>query len=149
MGNNNSSFPFFKPVPVEYGSGIIKTFSISGPPATYIQVDDNNLKQCLQYTNDQNTINQCISQNIYTPSVAGTLSNVNLWTGEQLPPNPACNFVFKKSTQPAIVFAGAGPGQIASGIINNFDNIDNIVTNNDNITLAVVIVITILIVLTK
>ena len=148
MGNNSSS-PFIPPVPVEYGSGIIKTFSVAASPTSYIQIDENNLKNCLQYTNDQNTINQCISNNIYVPSVNGTVSKINLWSGEQLPPNPSCNFVYKKDSHPAqksIVFSGMGPGKIISGNINNFENLEISLNNNNNLTLIIVIVLTLLIV---
>jgi hypothetical protein len=139
MGNNSSS-PFLPPVPVEYGPGIIKTFSVAGPPATFIQIDENNLKQCLQYTNDQNTINQCISKNIYIPSVNGAISNISLWTGEQLPPNPACNFVMKKipSTEKTIVFTNTEPKK-------NIENFENNSTSNNYILLVIIVVITLLI----
>ena len=147
MGNNSSS-PFLPPVPVEYGPGIIKTFSVAGPPATFIQIDENNLKQCLQYTNDQNTINQCISQNIYVPSVNGAISNINLWTGEQLPPNPACNFVMQKNATPqkSIIFAGAGIEQILNNTSNkNIERFENNSSSNNYILLVTIIVITLLI----
>lgn len=150
MGINSSS-PFIPPVPVEYGPGIIKTFSVAGPPTSYIQIDENNLKTCLQYTNDQNTINQCISNNIYVPSVNGTISKVNLWSGEQLPPNPSCNFVYKKDFKPqeSVVYAGLGPSKITSANINNFENLEtslNNNNNNNNLTLLIIIVLTLLIV---
>lgn len=146
MGFHSSS-PFIPPVPAEYGPGIIKTFSVAGPPTSYIQIDENNLKTCLQYTNDQNTINQCISNNIYVPSVNGSVSKVNLWSGEQLPPNPSCNFVFKKDATPqkSIVFAGMGPGKITSININNFQNLE-MSLNNNNLALIIVILVTLLIV---
>lgn len=147
MGNNSSSL-FIPPIPVEYGPGIIKTFSVTGHPTSYIQIDENNLKNCLQYTNDQNTINQCISNNIYTPSINGTVSNVNLWSGDQLPSNPSCNFIFKKKVNPAqkkIVFAGIGPDKIKTDNVNNFENLE-MSFNNNNFTLIIVIAVTLLIV---
>jgi hypothetical protein len=150
MGNNSSS-PFLLPVPIEYGPGIVKTFSVSGTPATYIQIDENNLKECLQYTNDQNTINNCISNNIYTPSVNGAISNINLWSGKQLPPNPACNFIFHKNKSPTkeIVYAGAGPGMTLKNIKKNIENFENNLLTNNNVCLLVIIVIVLLIMFYK
>lgn len=147
MGNNSSS-PFIPPVPIEYGPGIIKTFSVSGPPTSYIQIDENNLKTCLQYTNDQNTINQCISNNIYIPSVNGYVSKVNLWNGEQLPPNPSCIFAFNKETTPqkSLIFAGMGPGQIIPENVNNFQNLELSLNNNNYMALLIVVVLILLII---
>lgn len=153
MGNKSSKL-FLPPVPVEYGPGIIKTFSVAGPPASYIQIRDNDLKQCLQGVTDQNTINECISQNVLVPSTNGAISSVNLWSGEQLPPNPACNFVFQRTApQKSIVFAGAGQGNIINSYANNTnknsENFETETTSQNNILLLIIVVITLLVVFTK
>lgn len=171
MGNN-SSIPIV-PIPttlIKSEVGTTKTFSIPGAPTSYIQTDVDGLKKCLQNVNDPNIINSCISQNIFAPSTYGALSGVNLWTGPQLPNNPACNFTVRNNIQSGsdniLNSASAINSQQIpkNGILNkqligsntsiqNFNNLENYqmigLYSQNNITLIIIIIITILIVIMK
>lgn len=142
-------------------NGLNKIFSIPGYPASYIQVSEYGLKGCLANQTDQNVINSCIYQYVLAPSANNQLAGVSLWSGEQLPPNPACwtsNFngtytgassSGDSTTPPPIIFA---PKQTTNNKnVQNFQQVgsgENL-TKQDNFTLIIIIVITLLIVLLK
>ena len=154
MGN---SFSF--QAPVKYGPGINKTFSFLGYPTSYIQVNELGLNQCLTNKTDQNSINSCINQNIFAPAANNSLSGVNVWMGEQLPPNPACTFTHNKP-QPTIVFAPKLSPEVNTfynnALNNNTQNFQNLegfemssLLSQNNLTLIILIIITLLIVSMK
>jgi len=130
------------------------TFSLPGQPANYIQVNEVGLKNCLANQTDKNAINNCINQNIVAPS-NNTQVGVNPWNSETLPPNPACPPKQNPSSTITTVngaFGGLFGGNSQSVPVSNFQNVDNfdvlnINFNQNNVTLLVVIVVTLLIVL--
>ena len=134
------------------------TFSLPGQPANYIQVNEIGLKNCLANQTDKNKINNCINQNIVAPS-NNTQIGVNPWNGTGLPPNPFCPA--KQNSSPTINSApfggnssmtvnGAAFGGNLSGVstFQNTDTFDmlNMNFNQNNITLLIVIIVSLLIV---
>jgi hypothetical protein len=103
-------------------------YALPGEPSSYIQVNEFGLKNCL--ANQSNNIQNCVNSFIVGPN-NGTQSGVHSWMGSSLPPNPAC------------------PQR------QNFQNLENFESNNssllsqNNITMIIVIVVTLLIALTK
>lgn len=137
------------------------TFSLPGQPANYIQVNEIGLKNCLANQTDKNIINNCINQNIVAPS-NNTQIGVNLWNGTGLPPNPFCPAKQNSSSalnsapfggNSSITVNGATFGGNLSAI-STFQNMDtfnmlNINFNQNNVTLLIVIIVTLLIVFMK
>lgn len=150
MGNTLSSN-----LPVKYGPGINKTFSMPGYPTSYVQINELGLKQCLTNQTDQNIINSCIYKNILAPSVNNTLSGISIWSSEQLPPNPACKK--KSSNQPTIIFAPKLSPEIStyySKILNNdsfqkIDSSEESELNKKNYLILIIIIIITLIIMLK
>ena len=136
------------------------TFSLPGQPANYIQVNEVGLKNCLANQTDKNIINNCINQNIVAPS-NNTQVGVNPWNGNGLPPNSMCPTKQNSSAgqSQSIAFGGnfqntpttTGNLQSSSAFGGNFQNIDNFGVlnmnlNQNNMTLLIVIMVTLLIV---
>lgn len=148
MGNNLSYQP-----PVIYGPGLNQTFSILGAPASYIQVDENSLKQCLNNQTNQDIINSCINKNVFAPSVNGGLTGVNVWNGTQLPPNHACIKQHNKP-QPTIIFAPKLPQQVINSLNsgsnpNYFENFELDINNHDFRLIVFIIIVLLIVFLTK
>jgi hypothetical protein len=155
MGNSPSSVTVTPPV--KYGPGINKSFSIPGYPTSYIQVNEAGLKDCLLNQTDPTTINSCINQNILAPSTNNIPGGVSYWSGEQLPSNPACITNYQNSeSQPTTLFAPKMSPEVSA----IYDNLQNSIqhfkkmnsfdisdlSQPNNLTLIIIIVITLLII---
>lgn len=121
------------------------TFSLPGQPANYIQVNEVGLKNCLANQTDKNIINNCINQNIMAPS-NNTQIGVNTWNGTGLPPNPLC----PTKKNPSLISNNVPFGGNLSSV-STFQNLDsfnmlNMNFNQNNVTLLIVIIVTLLIV---
>ena len=147
------------------------TFSLPGQPANYIQVNEVGLKNCLANQTDKNIINNCINQNIVAPS-NNTQIGVNPWNGTGLPPNPFCpakqnsSPTFKSApfggnssmTVNGATFGGNSSMMLIGGTfggnlsaVSTFQNMDtfnmlNMNFNQNNVTLLIVIIVTLLII---
>lgn len=146
--------------PVKYGPGVNKSFSMPGYPTSYIQVNEIGLKNCLANNTDPTVINSCINQNIFAPSTNGIPGGVTYWSGEQLPPNPACITNLQNTEQqPTILFAPKMSPEVSAFYDNlqnsmqHFQNMDSFEASDslkqNNITLIIVIIITLLIMTLK
>jgi hypothetical protein len=122
------------------------TYSLPGEPSSYIQVDEVNLQNCL---NSQKDIHDCISEHILGPS-NGFQVGVNVWTSPTtLPPNPACTV--KAAANNGISVSGLSNVQLGKPVNNssyqNFQNLENFdFSKQKNITMIIVIIITLLVV---
>jgi hypothetical protein len=158
MGNSFTTLT--QTTPVKYGPGINKLFSMPGYPTSYIQVNEIGLKDCLANNTDPNVINSCINQNIFAPSTNNIPGGVTYWSGEQLPSNPACITNLQNTKeQPTILFAPKMSPEVSAiydhlqNNMQHFQNMDSFDTSDllkqNNMTLIIVIIITLLIVTLK
>ena len=123
-------------------------YSLPGQPSNYIQVDEVGLKNCLDSVgpNDAHSFNNCINQFIVAPA-NNTQVGVNPWHGKNLPPNPSCSTKNNLSPTYNLPFGGNMNNQSLS----NFQNLENNLTssgflNQNNLTLIIIVIITLLIV---